>query len=76
MSERNWQICKWKADEHMDKAEAYIDADRTDIAGAHAQCAAMFLVGMRLCEQLDEVVDAINESSAGAKGRWRGGGPG
>ncbi len=72
MSDPNWKVCKEQADAHMKKADAYIDADRTDIAGSHAQCAALFLVGMMLCEQLDKIENAINESGQGANMRWRG----
>lgn len=64
MSEPNWKICKEQADAHMEKAETFLDADQRDVAGAHLQCVAVFMVGMYLCKQLDEVVNAIHESSA------------
>ncbi len=71
----NWKVCKRQADEHLEKAGTYIEADRSEIAGAHTQAAAIFLVGMMLCQQLDQIRDAINESGKDAGGRWRGAGP-
>ncbi len=68
---RNWERCKEQGLKAVDRGREFVQEGNDIQAAAQTVIGTLYLIGSILCQQLDAIEEAINESGRDAHGRWR-----